>query len=677
MRHFLLTLSVLCGLAAPLSLNSPAAYAATAAASTPTARVIVKFKSEAATLRKQAFGVAKPTAAQAAAVHSQRASALGARTGLALAAGLGLDERTQVVTAQGLTSQQLAQHLAQDADVEYAVVDGRRRAMVAPNDPLYASGPPLGGTSGGPPAGQWYLRAPNNLTRSAIDIEGAWAVTAGSPSIVIAVLDSGLRFEHPDLQGGHVLPGYDFISDTFTANDGGGRDADASDPGDWFTTADVSNPGNIYGCTASDVGNSSWHGTETLGLIGAVANNGIGMAGIGRGNVRVMPVRVLGKCGGSDSDIIAGMRWAAGLAVPGVPINPTPARVINMSLGGDGSCLASAYPDAVAAVTAAGAVVVASAGNGNGNAVSLPANCAGVIGVAGLRHVGTKVGYSDLGPEIALSAPAGNCVNGGTNACLYPILTTSNAGPQAPVAGGSIYTDSFNASLGTSFSAPLVSGTVALMLSAQPALTAAEVKQALQATARPFPTSGGGDGTAINACQAGSSTTSKLECYCTTSTCGAGMLDAGAAVRKVANVGLARIVQSPTTAVAGQPLTLSADTSLPPGGRTISGYQWQLTDGGGIVSVFSSSATMPTVTLLPSAAGAFRVAVTVTDSAGGTASTAQTVTVTAAASSSNSSGGGGALGLPWLVLLALAVVAAARLRPQMQLPKTQPPTAGE
>jgi serine protease len=145
------------------------------------------------------------------------------------------------------------------------------------------------------------------------------------------------------------------------------------------------------------------------------------MASVGR-NVRVMPVRVLGKCGGFDSDIIAGMRWAAGMTVPGVPANPKRAQVINMSLGGEGACN-PAYQDAVAAINAAGTVIVASAGNSAGHAVGVPANCDGIIAVAGLRHVGTQVGFSDLGPEIAISAPGGNCVNiTAGSPCLYPIL---------------------------------------------------------------------------------------------------------------------------------------------------------------------------------------------------------------------------------------------------------------
>jgi hypothetical protein len=276
-----------------------------------------------------------------------------------------------------------------------------------------------------------------------------------------------------------------------------------------------------------------------------LTNNGIGMASVAR-NVRVLPVRVLGKCGGFDSDIIAGMRWAAGLGVPGVPVNTTPARVLNLSLSGDGACN-NAYADALAQIGAAGAVVVAAAGNSTGHAAGTPANCAGVIAVTGLRHIGTKVGFSDLGPAIGISAPGGNCVNvGASDPCLYPILTTSNRGVTTPVpdaSGGSIYTDSFNASLGTSFSAPLVSGTVALMLAVQPTLTPAKVRGLLQATARPFPTTGSfnDDGSPVAQCIApqpiGTPQVDQAECFCTTATCGAGMLDAGAAVEGARRAG--------------------------------------------------------------------------------------------------------------------------------------------
>ena len=503
------------------------------------ARVIVKLKADSSLLREQVLS--------ASAYEIGRAHALGQRLGLAMSAGSMVSDRTQVVFASGITSAELAQRLALESDVEYAVPDQRRHHFVAPNDPLYADG--VGGN--GPAVGQWYLRAPTGAVQSSINVEPAWGLTTGSPSVVVAVLDTGVRFEHPDLlavaAGGNLLAGYDMISDAAVANDGDGRDPDPSDPGDWLTQAEISQRGGPFFQCSTTPESSSWHGTQTAGLIAALTNNGIGIASVGR-NVRVLPVRVLGKCGGFDSDIIAGMRWAAGMTVPGVPANPNRARVINMSLGGEGACNA-AYQDAVAAINAAGTVIVASAGNSAGHAVGVPANCAGVIAVAGLRHVGTKVGFSDLGPEIAISAPGGNCVNiTAGSPCLYPILTTSNSGATSPVAP--IYTDSFNASLGTSFSAPLVAGTVALMLSAQPALTPLQVRLVLEATARPFPvTSSDNTGGTVIQCTAPQfdslgNPVDQLQCLCTIDTCGAGMLDAGAAVLGASNGTAAAGVQA-------------------------------------------------------------------------------------------------------------------------------------
>ncbi|MDQ6620345.1 MAG: S8 family peptidase [Pseudomonadota bacterium] len=508
--------------------NAVAQSSSTEAVSEP-ARVIVKFKAG------SVLAAAKSNA-------GGRAKLLTQKVRLALEDGPSVSADTQVMTASGVSSDELASRLAQDADVLYAVPDGRRFAFSAPSDPLYASVT----AETGPAVGQWYLRAPADAVTASLDIERAWNVTTGSSTVVVAVLDTGVRFEHPDLlaaaSGGKLLPGYDMISDARTANDGDGRDSDASDPGDWVTAAEAnSRTGAFYKCTTLDPSSgkylaqdSSWHGTQVSGLIGALTNNGVGMAGVAP-NVRLLPVRVLGKCGGQDSDIIAAMRWAAGLSVPGVPANPNPARVINMSLGAPGSCH-SAYADVIHEVTAAGTVVIVAAGNTAGHALTTPANCTGVVGVAALRHVGTKVGFSDLGPDVAISAPGGNCVNTAPGTpCLYPILTTSDTGTSLPIA--STYTDSFKRSLGTSFSAPLVSGTAALILSVRPDLTPAQVLQVLQASARAFPTAGGdnGDGTIVPPCtvpqyDSAGNAVDQLQCYCTTYTCGAGMLDAGAAL---------------------------------------------------------------------------------------------------------------------------------------------------
>lgn len=498
--------------------------AAAAAESSPAgARVIVQFKPGASVLAKAALpgpnGVAR-----------SRAELLAKRLGVRLTAGAEVSDRMQVVKAAEVSSEALARRLAADPDVEFAVPDERRRAHAAPNDPLYGPGVP----GNGPASGQWYLRAPGPEFASSIDVERAWSMTIGSPDVVVAVLDTGVRFDHPDLQpvsaGGNLLPGYDMIHDVDRANDGDGRDPDASDPGDWLTQAEVTQPGGPFFECEQGESASSWHGTKVSGLIAALTNNGVGMASVGR-TVRVLPVRVLGKCGGYDSDIIAGMRWAAGLSIPGVPLNAHRARVLNLSLGSEGGC-SFAYRSAVDEVLATGAVVVASAGNRAGGAVGAPGNCSGVIAVAALRHVGTKVGFSNLGPEVALSAPGGNCVNVAPGSrCLYPILTTDNDGDTAP--GSATYTDSFRISVGTSFSAPLVAGTAALMLVANPSLTPAQVRSFLQGTSRPFPRAGA---SAVPACTAPrfdamGEPIDQLECHCTTSTCGAGMLDAGSAVQ--------------------------------------------------------------------------------------------------------------------------------------------------
>lgn len=565
------------GLAAFLAAMACACVAAAQTdVATPIARVIVKYRADAALARKSASTVdAQPQAI---------ADELGQRLGIALRAGSPVGARINVVTAAGTSSDELAARLAAQPDIEYAVPDRRRHRQAAPNDPLFASGPALNPAlapiAGGPPAGQWYLHAPAGDAQSAIDAQGAWNLATGSPSVVVAVIDTGVRFDHRDLlgvgAGGNLLPGYDMISDASTANDGDGRDADPSDPGDWVTQAELQNKsGPFYQCTDT-AENSSWHGTQTSSLVGALTDNGIGMASVGR-TVRILPVRVLGKCGGFDSDIIAGMLWSAGAPVPNVPNNPYPARVLNMSLGSDDPCNA-AYVDAINQIRAQGAVIVASAGNATGHAVGTPANCPGVIAVAGLRHVGTKVGFSSMGREVAISAPAGNCVNVlAGQPCLYPILSATNPGTTMPVpdaAGGSIYSDSFYPSLGTSFSAPLVAGTAALMLAAQPALTPDQVRTLLQSSARPFPLSS--DGT-VPQCVApqpiGATQVDQAECNCTTTTCGAGMVDTAGAVRAAVDFKSMTVVEFYNATLDHYFITwLPAEIAILDAGITIQGW---------------------------------------------------------------------------------------------------------
>ncbi len=622
------------------------------------ARVIVKFKADSSLMRALSATGSNPQA-----VKPQHAQALAVRLRVPLSDGRVLGERTQLIRSTSITSVELAARLSAQGDVEYAVVDAHMRALGAPNDPYYGSGQ----TAITPAVGQWYLRSPSgDGAASSINAEAAWSITTGKSSVVVAVLDTGIT-RHPDLDG-KVLPGYDFVSDVGQANDGNGRDSDPSDPGDGVTAADV---GVVASCTTSDISSSSWHGTQTAGLIGAATNNGVGMASIGH-DVMLLPLRVLGKCGGTESDVGSAMLWAAGISVDGVPDNKNPAKVINLSLGAaSGSPCDTYYQGVVNQVLAKGVVVVAAAGN-QGLAVGSPANCTGVISVAGVRHTGTKVGYSDLGNNVVISAPAGNCVNT-SGACLFPLLTTSNSGTTGPVSP--IYTDdTFHPSLGTSFSAPLVSGTIALMFSANPALTPTAVRNALMTTARAFPSSGappiqrttGGPFFPVSACTAPTNVSQGYECYCTTTTCGAGLLDAGAAVAAVAVV-TADIKVASTLVAAGSSILFDGSTSHANGLRTIVSYQWAITSGAGIAS-FTSAINTATATLLTRAAGSVTVTLTVTDSVGQTDTIGSTITVNPVgtptpAPAGNSSGSGGAMAPGWLLGWFAAVIGVYLVRP--------------
>jgi len=267
--------------------------------------------------------------------------------------------------------------------------------------------------------------------------------------------------------------------------------------------------------------------------------------------------------------------------------------------------------------------VVAAAGN-EGDAVGAPANCTGVIAVGGLRHVGTKVGYSSLGPEVAISAPAGNCVNE-TGACLYPIITTANDGATTP--GSSIYTDAFNYSVGTSFSSPIVAGTAALMKSANASLSGARIRTLLRSTARPFPTTGGDAGSPT--CHAPDGTPQDTECYCTTSTCGAGMLNSAAAVAAALSDVAVVVGVSPSAPVAGARISLSSSGSTVGNGRSIASYAWRITQGADLAS-FVSATNAASATLDTSGAGAVTVELTITDDQGHSGSATRAISVASA-----------------------------------------------
>ncbi|NVK22475.1 MAG: S8 family serine peptidase [Kangiellaceae bacterium] len=312
-----------------------------------------------------------------------------------------------------------------------------------------------------------------------INLESAWDTTQGE-GVTVAVLDTGYT-SHSDLNA-NIIGGYDFISDLSVANDGNGRDSSALDPGDWTTGQ------------CGPASNSSWHGTHVAGTIAAVTNNNKGVAGVAYKS-KIVPIRVLGTCGGLTSDIADAIVWAAGGSVSGVPANPNPAKVINMSLGGSGSC-SSTTQSAINSARSNGAVVIVASGNSNANVSNYnPGNCSGVVSVAATNKQSNRASYSNYGSLIDIAAPGGE---GGSDG----VASTVNSGTQGPSS------ESYAYYAGTSMAAPHVAGVAALMFAVNPNLTPDEVESKLKSSAKPFPS--------------GSN--------CSTSNCGDGMLDAAAAV---------------------------------------------------------------------------------------------------------------------------------------------------
>src|SRR3569833_2370399 len=301
-----------------------------------------------------------------------------------------------------------------------------------------------------------------------------------------------------------------------------------------------------------------------------------------------------------------------------------------MSQGGTGACT-SAEQFAINEVRAVGVLVVVAAGN-EGGPVDSPANCVGVAGIAGLRNVGTKVGFSSLGPEISLAATAGNCVNT-SGACVYTIDTTSNAGTTTPTING--YTVQLIPSLGTSLSAPIVSGIAALMVSANSNLTAPQLIARLKEGSVTIPVS---SDTTIPNCHVptGSSDLQTSECNCTRQTCGAGMANAPGAL-KAALRPIAAITV-PASVSAGQNVTLSAAGSAAACSHTIASYSWSVV---GSSTTPVQNANMPAATVVAPSSGAITVQVTVTDDAGLTDTARVIVSATSATTSAPSSANNG------------------------------------
>lgn len=380
--------------------------------------------------------------------------------------------------------QTLTAKLSSSADVLYAEPDLHMDATVLPNDALFSQ--------------QWDM-VESEKVAGALGMPDAWEITTGDPNLVVAVIDTGV-LPHKDL-GNRLLAGYDFVSDPVVANDGDGRDTDARDAGDWLTLSEAQNKG------LKAAVKSSWHGTHVAGTIAAAGSNGIGVAGVNWSS-KILPVRVLGKGGGTLSDIGDAIMWAAGVPVIGVPNNPNPAKVINLSLGGTSLTCPNTYQTAINAAVNRGAVVVVAAGNSAASASNTtPANCENVITVGAVDRRGSYSAYSNYGSKLTVSAPGGNMYSSGLrSASDTGILSLMDGGATTPS-----YDNTYTSYHGTSMATPHVVGVVSLMLSVNPQLTPVQVKSILQTTARAFPKGTGYD--------------------CSIADCGAGIVDAAAAVK--------------------------------------------------------------------------------------------------------------------------------------------------
>ena len=302
----------------------------------------------------------------------------------------------------------------------------------------------------------------------------------GSSDVVVAVVDTGLQMTHPDIAASaNIAPGWDMVSDPRMGNDGDGRDSDPNDPGDLCNPAV---PGSA----------DSFHGTHVAGTIGAAAsNNGAGVAG-GAWNVKIVPVRALGKCGGRLSDINDAIRWAAGL-IPaegedGSEVwNDNPADIINLSIGLFEYCPAS-LQDAIDSVTDRGAVVVSAAGNARiDTAYYAPGGCDNVISVAAGNALGEITAYSNFGDGVDILAPGGEMARDDDNDSRPDGILSTKASTDCydPVTGEAVQDCYYAYEQGTSMAAPHVSAALALLKARTPDATSDELVSELLAATDP------------------------------------------------------------------------------------------------------------------------------------------------------------------------------------------------
>jgi serine protease len=336
---------------------------------------------------------------------------------------------------------------------------------------------------------QWYLNGKNGVS-----MPTAWKYSKGDGYKVVAVIDTGIR-AHQQIDKALTrnadgsIYGYDFVSELANAADGDGEDSNPNDEGD-------------------SSGGNSFHGTHVAGII-AAEHDFLGSAGIAP-NVKLLPIRALGKDGGTISDLVKAVNWAAGVKIAGIPQNKFPVSVINLSLGAKEvvSCTGG-YASIFDAAIAKGITVIAAAGNESRASLSFPGNCNGVITVVATQALGDRATYSNFGSGTLLSAPGGEFNIGST---------------ESPDSRGGIISSwvdsanlpSYRLSEGTSMATPVVSGIVALMYSMQPNITPARVRAILQDSVRPFaPTSNcaiiGGCGAGIINAQLALARTSALK----------------------------------------------------------------------------------------------------------------------------------------------------------------------
>lgn len=540
-------------------------------------RLIIKFKETASTRA----GVFDFNAARSQVNRLDSSAALPLTTvgpaGLSYLKSVGAQTHV-ALTAKKLSRAELfalAKQIEQDPQVAYAEIDEIAHPHFTPTDPAFQT--------------QWHYQAAS-AHRGGANLPAVWDRTTGS-GVVVAVIDSGVR-PHPDLAA-NLLPGYDFVSDITAANDGDAFDNNASDPGDWEAAGACGS-----GSLAKD---SSWHGTHVAGTIAAVANNVLGGVGVAFG-AKILPVRVLGVCGGFSSDIAAGMRWAAGLNVPDVPANPHKARVLNLSLGGRGLCSAF-YQETVDAVRAAGSIVVASTGNDGKPAVGSPANCAGVIAVTAHTRQGDHAVYGNIGAETTLSAPGGGAGAMALADDGAPIFSTANTGITVP------REDSYAGYVGTSMAAPHVAGIAALLFSLHPAITSDTLRSTLVSSARPHP----------------------ADTFCANRTdCGAGLVDAKAAMDRLNSLAPSVTASASPEGVhkTGSTIGITARATAGSGGNTAFSYQWTQLAG---PPVTLSNTTAASTSFVAAALGAsYTFNVKVTDGAGWVTSSDVSVTANTA-----------------------------------------------